>query len=93
MYLGFFFCFRGELGFLNSDYICMCVLNKQFKLIEFVFNSVYVDIKYIVIYPTFTTGSVCLLLVFATTRSVVKSVKVPVVEVAKRTNRSHRIPP
>ena len=33
------------------------------------------------------------LLLFATTRSVVKSVKVPVVEVAKRTNRSHRIPP
>ena len=27
MYLGSF-CFRGELGFLNCDDICMCVLNK-----------------------------------------------------------------
>ena len=34
-----------------------------------------------------------MLLLFATTRSIVKSVKVPVVEVAKRTNRSHQIPP
>ena len=32
-----------------------------------------------------------LALLFATTRSVLKSVKVPVVEVAKRTNRSPRI--
>ena len=23
------FCFRGELGFLNCDDICMCVVNKQ----------------------------------------------------------------
>ena len=30
-------CFRGELGFLTCDYICMCVMNKQFVLIEFVF--------------------------------------------------------
>ena len=30
------FDFRGELGFLNCDYICMCVLNKQFELLEFV---------------------------------------------------------
>ena len=31
MYIG---CidFRGELGFLNSDTICMCVVNKQFEL-------------------------------------------------------------
>ena len=34
-----------------------------------------------------------LLLLFATTRSVVKSVNVSVVEIAKRRNRSHRIPP
>ena len=33
------------------------------------------------------------LLLFATTRSVVKSVQVLVVEVAKRANRSHRNPP
>ena len=29
-------CFRGELGFLNCDDICMCVVNKQFELPEFV---------------------------------------------------------
>ena len=31
-------CFRVELGFLNFDAICMCVVNKQFELLEFVFN-------------------------------------------------------
>ena len=31
-------CFRGELGFLNCDDICMCVVNKQFELLEFVFG-------------------------------------------------------
>ena len=34
-------CFKGELGFLNCDDICMCVVNKQFGLLEFVFYSVY----------------------------------------------------
>ena len=34
--------FRDELGFLNCD-VCMCVVNKQFELIEFVSESVYVD--------------------------------------------------
>ena len=29
--------FRGELGFLNCDDICMCVVNNQFELLEFVF--------------------------------------------------------
>ena len=29
MYFGCF-DFRGELGFLNCDDICMCVVNKQF---------------------------------------------------------------
>ena len=28
-------CFRGELGFMNCDDICMCVVNKQFELLEF----------------------------------------------------------
>ena len=28
-------CFRGELGFLNCDDICMCVMNKKFELLEF----------------------------------------------------------
>ena len=47
-----FLCVRGELGFLNCDDSCMCVVNKQFELIEFVFNSVYVDLKYNEIYLT-----------------------------------------
>ena len=38
MYFGYV-CFRGELGFLNCDDICICVVNKQFELLEFVFDS------------------------------------------------------
>ena len=38
-------CFRDELGFLNCDDICMCVMHKQFELPEFVFDSVYVDLQ------------------------------------------------
>ena len=53
-------CFRGELGFLNCDDICMCVVNKQFELLEFVFDSVYVDLQYDEISLTFTAVSVCL---------------------------------
>ena len=55
-------CFgvRGELGFLNYDDVCMCVVNKQFELLEFVFDSVYVDLQYNEISLTFTAGSVCL---------------------------------
>ena len=37
-------CFMGELGFLNCDDICMCVVNTQFELLELVFDSVYVDL-------------------------------------------------
>ena len=37
----------------------MCVVNKLVELLEFVFNSVYVDLKY-EIYLTYTTGYVCL---------------------------------
>ena len=54
------FGFRGELGFLNCDDVCMCVVNKQFELLEFVSGSVYVDLQYDEIYLTFTAGSVCL---------------------------------
>ena len=43
------FWFRGDLGFLNCDDVCMCVVNKQFELLE-----------YDEIYLTFTAGSVCL---------------------------------
>ena len=59
MYFGCF-DFRGELGFLNGDDICMCVVNKQFELLEFVFESVYVALQYDEISLTFTAGSVCL---------------------------------
>ena len=40
------FGFRDEHGFLNCDDICMCVVNKQFELLEFVFYSVHVDLQY-----------------------------------------------
>ena len=42
----YFWCFgfRGELGFLNCDDVCMRVVNKQFELLEFVSESVYVDL-------------------------------------------------
>ena len=57
MYFG---CFglRVDLGFLNCDDICMCVVNKQFELLEFVSESVYVDLQYDDISLTFTAGSV-----------------------------------
>ena len=56
------FYFRGELGFLNCDDVCMCVVNKQFELLEFVFESVYVHLQYDEISLTFTAGFVwCLL--------------------------------
>ena len=38
----------------------MCVVNKQFKLLELVFDSVYVSMQYDEIYLTFTAGSVSL---------------------------------
>ena len=59
MYFGCF-GFRGELGFLNCDDVCMCVVNKKFELLEFVFESVYVDLQCDEISLTFTIGPVCL---------------------------------
>ena len=59
MYIGCV-CFWGELGFLNCDYIYMCVVNKQFEILEFVRDSVYVDLQYDKIYPILTTGSMSL---------------------------------
>ena len=58
----YFWCigFRGELGFLNCDDVCMCGVNKQFELLEFVSESVYVDLQYDEISLTFTAGPVCL---------------------------------
>ena len=52
------FCFRGEPCFLNCDDIYMCVVNKQFELLEFFLNSVYADLKYHQISLTLTDGSV-----------------------------------
>ena len=54
------FCFRGELSFLNCDDIGMCVVNKQFELLEFVFDSVYADLQYDEISLTSTAGSLSL---------------------------------
>ena len=53
-------CFRGELGFLNCYDICMFVVNKLFQLLEFVFDSIYVDLQYNEISLTVTAGSVSL---------------------------------
>ena len=38
MYFGCF-DFRGEIGFLNCDDVCMCVVDKQFELLKFVFKT------------------------------------------------------
>ena len=58
----YFVCvfFRGELGFLNCDDIGMCVVNTQFEVLEFVFDSVYVDLQCYEISLTFTAGYVSL---------------------------------
>ena len=53
-------CFRGELGFLNYYDICIRVMNKPFELLEFVFDSVNVYLKYDEISLTFTAGCVSL---------------------------------
>ena len=53
-------CIRGELGSLNYDDICMCVVNTQFKLFEFVLESVYVDLQYDEISLICTARYVCL---------------------------------
>ena len=59
MYVGCF-GFGGELSFRNWDDVCMCVVNKQFELLDFVSESVYVDLQYDEISFTFTAGYVCL---------------------------------
>ena len=51
-------CIRGELCFLNRDDICMRFVNKQFELLEFVFDFIYVDLQYDEISLTFTVVSV-----------------------------------
>ena len=54
------FGFRSELGILNCDDVCICIVNKLFELLEFVSESVYVDLQYDEIYFILTAGSVCL---------------------------------
>ena len=49
-------CFRGEFGFLNCDDICMCVVNKQYERLEFVFAHGYVDLQYDEISLAFPAG-------------------------------------
>ena len=49
-------CFRGEIGFLYCDNI----VNRQFELLEFVFDSDYLDLQYNEISLTFPVGSVSL---------------------------------
>ena len=43
MYFGYF-GFKGELGFLNCDDICMCVVNKQFVVLVSYVVSVVVAV-------------------------------------------------
>ena len=45
---------------LVSRIVMMCVVNKQFELLEIVFDSVDVDLQYDEISLTFTDGSVSL---------------------------------
>ena len=49
-----------KIGYLNCDDICMCVVNNKFELTEFVFDSVYVELKYDEISLTFTDEYVSL---------------------------------
>ena len=58
----------------------MCVVNKQFELLEFVFDSVYVDLQYDEISLTFTAGSVSLCCVCGRLWYVCEFVVVPYVD-------------
>ena len=78
MYVGCF-GFRCELGFRNCEDVCMCVVNKQFELLEFVSESVYVDLQYDEISLTLTAVSVCLCGVSSPVVAVYEVVVVPYV--------------
>ena len=67
--------FRGELGFLNCG--AMCIVNKQFELLKFVFVSGYVDLQYDEISLIFT---VVLCIACSRPWSVCEVVLVPYVE-------------
>ena len=47
------------VGCCRCDDVCMCIVNKQFELLEFVFDSVYVDMQYDEISLAFTSVSLC----------------------------------
>ena len=51
---------RRYVCYSECDDVCMCVVNKQFELLKFDSESVYVDLQYDEISLTFTAGSVCL---------------------------------
>ena len=68
------------ISFLNCYDICMCVVNKQFELLKFVFDSVYVDLQYYEISLTFIIGSVSLCCVCGPLWSVCEVVVVPYVD-------------
>ena len=52
-------CTLGVLALgVNCDAIFMCLVNNQFELLEFVFDSVYVALQYNEISLTFTAGCV-----------------------------------
>ena len=53
-------CLSGDVGFMNSDDICMCVVINQVELLEFVFDSLYVDQQYDKISLISTAGYVSL---------------------------------
>ena len=57
----------------------MCVVNRHFELIEFVFNSVYVDLKYNEISLAFTAWSVWCLWSYGRPWPVCEIVSVPYV--------------
>ena len=44
------------LGGTSNSLIYMCVVNKQFEILEFVFDSVYVDLQYAEIYLILLLG-------------------------------------
>ena len=56
-YIDIFYC---DMFIVNVYIDQLCVVNKQFELLEFVSESVYVDLQYDEIYLTFTAGSMCL---------------------------------
>ena len=58
----------------------MCVVIKQFELLEIVFDSVYVDLQYDEISLSFTAGSVSLCCVCGRLWSVCEVVVVPLVD-------------